>query len=789
MKRRILVAGILVMLILGLTTAATVAFALTIDGASGILLFQIDLPTETPANGGFYSKGFVFSWSSEPSSTLNWTVTPTDGGPALSIMPEGTGKDSKRAWLNLNPSETYAVYGRTYQYTIAAGFPNGDPTSTTISVFFNKAALPDSYSVTAARVLSEDTIDEAVPVNGEMNMARGQRYLFTETVGVNDVFSAYSVSTPDTGASEWDEEFAFDYPDLIINQNNQQIFKARQNGTYDHCFVAQYVGSNVACYMPYTLTISEDIRIRLKTYADQINRYLGMTKAYEDEYGVFSWNYLADEEIENYDQLQSELGGQPEWTVTQLVGDPLPYTWTTEDNGRIIDIRLEAQALADANYPSQHAAIQMTCKWGGKTASSLREITFKYPENGLPDGIQYNNGSNVVNCRVGDMLDVFPEFSPSSWSLPGYSILTFARNSGEFERFATVTTEVQEGYFVGCQLEVTTPGIYECFVGVGADTITAGRWITYRVADQNGNYPAQQPEISGYFSFTEGVDLDQNGTYFVSSGMPLDSDQDGILYSNSNLFTYGVDNWWQIKNEMSGIPTFTVTKKSGNISYDTRVWNDNSHVDVFLTGSTVPAAGSAEFEVTCTLDGQNYAQLVHIDFVPLQSKPTGVETDYADLLIAKVGSHIDLNPSVRFTNNWSIGENNWSTYGGGDFWDHVDWEYCTWSDAGVYPLQLVARADNLSMSMTVTAVVAEADGTMDVSRYTPFGTVATVPSGLKVIDSEAFAGTKLTEVDIPAGVSIAADAFRDSELIAVYTHNDPNTISWAVNNGVVALTE
>ena len=139
--------------------------------------------------------------------------------------------------------------------------------------------------------------------------------------------------------------------------------------------------------------------------------------------------------------------------------------------------------------------------------------------------------------------------------------------------------------------------------------------------------------------------------------------------------------------------------------------------------------------------------------------------------------------------NWSIGENNWSPYGGGDFWDHVDWEYCTWSDAGVYPLQLVARADNLSMSMTVTAVVAEADGTMDVSRYTPFGTVATVPSGLKVIDSEAFAGTKLTEVDIPAGVSIAADAFRDSELIAVYTHNDPNTISWAVNNGVVALTE
>ena len=73
--------------------------------------------------------------------------------------------------------------------------------------------------------------------------------------------------------------------------------------------------------------------------------------------------------------------------------------------------------------------------------------------------------------------------------------------------------------------------------------------------------------------------------------------------------------------------------------------------------------------------------------------------------------------------------------------------------------------------------------------YTPFGMVAAVPGGLKTIESEAFAGTKLTEIDIPAGVSIAADAFRDTGLIAVYTHNDPDTVDWAVSNGVVALTE
>ena len=254
MKRRIVVAILVIGLLLGLFVVAS---ALTIDGYTGTLLCQIDLPTTAPTNGGFYSKGFVFSWSSEPSSTLNWTVTPTDGGPALTITPEGTGKDSKRAWLNLDPTVTYTVDGTAYHYTIAAGFPNGTPTSTTVSIIFNKAALPGGYSITAAKMLTSSSLDAAVPVNGEMNMVRGERYVYTETVGTNDVLSSYSVSTPDTMGSEWDQEFAFDYPNLNLNQSNQQIFKARNNGTYSHCFIAQYTASNVACYMPYTLRISE----------------------------------------------------------------------------------------------------------------------------------------------------------------------------------------------------------------------------------------------------------------------------------------------------------------------------------------------------------------------------------------------------------------------------------------------------------------------------------------------------------------------------------------------------
>ena len=72
--------------------------------------------------------------------------------------------------------------------------------------------------------------------------------------------------------------------------------------------------------------------------------------------------------------------------------------------------------------------------------------------------------------------------------------------------------------------------------------------------------------------------------------------------------------------------------------------------------------------------------------------------------------------------------------------------------------------------------------------YTPFGTVAAVPGGLKKIESEAFAGTKLTEIDIPAGVGIAADAFDGTGLVAIYCH-DQETVDYALQHGFAAVVE
>ena len=203
----------------------------------------------------------------------------------------------------------------------------------------------------------------------------------------------------------------------------------------------------------------------------------------------------------------------------------------------------------------------------------------------------------------------------------------------------------------------------------------------------------------------------------------------------------------------------------------------------------MPKTGSAEFEATCTIDGQTYTQNVKVNFVSLPSRPTGVEIGYSNPMIAKFADRVDYNPDIRFKNNWQLnGQLTYSLYGDGDFWNAVVWDNSTWNQSGIFTMQMVACSGNICMNKTIKVVVAKADGTMENSKYIPFGTVATVPSSLKVIESEAFSGTQLTEIDIPTGVNIAADAFDGTDLVAIYAH-DQATVDYAVNNGYIAVVD
>ena len=729
--------------------------------------------------------------------SVSWTITNNRDGSAskydfdfeVETWNNGRGIRLRPTWASSDETVT-----GDNTYTITASY-NGQTFESTEAIHFVSASYPTGMTMKVNEVdLSTNTLGAAVPLtDGGFTLMEGKDYIFTSNY-VGNVPSSnmpnYMNGGLDGALSEYGRyDNRFWNGNGYIWSDNQQIFAAVTPGQYDFQASLSIGMSNLVSIQHYTIWITDvngNIPVPtlvLENNRQQINRYLGFTHEMEEDTGVFSWNALADARIDEdlYQQMEAIYGEGPSWDVQQTAGATLPVSWAEEQDGRVCDVRLESWDLA--NYQPGTAEITITCTWGDQTATSATQVNILDLPNGAPSGIDYNNGSDVVECQIGDTLVITPSILPTTWGgIPGYTP-AYAGNSGEFEQFCDI---LDEGDW-GRKVEVTTAGIYQCFVGVGIDTVTAGRWITYKVKDENGVVPTPALEINGYFSFTEGIDLNETATFYVASDLPLDSSDDEVLYSRSNLFTYGIDNWWQIKDYMTGEPDIKVRQISGNVKYTSELWNDKSHIDIRLT--EMPKTGSAEFEATCTIDGQTYTQNVKVNFVSLPSRPTGVEIGYSNPMIAKFADRVDYNPDIRFKNNWQLnGQLTYSLYGDGDFWNAVVWDNSTWNQSGIFTMQMVACSGNICMNKTIKVVVAKADGTMENSKYIPFGTVATVPSSLKVIESEAFSGTQLTEIDIPTGVNIAADAFDGTDLVAIYAH-DQATVDYAVNNGYIAVVD
>ena len=311
--------------------------------------------------------------------------------------------------------------------------------------------------------------------------------------------------------------------------------------------------------------------------------------------------------------------------------------------------------------------------------------------------------------------------------------------------------------------------------------------------------PANSIIIGGGFRFTDSWSLNGTPNYYVCPGMltsnwiNYDSNvDDGKPYGFFILLTYRIENFNLIKDQFSTLPEYEVKLKSGNLRWVNAGPADGSYMDVYLL--EIPDPQTAEFELNCTVEGNTYSKTVRINFVELDSVPTGVEIGWPDPMIVKAGMNVDENVPAWFADNWSIErENTSSKYDGpAAMWDAMDWSsgVARWTNSGVFPMQLVAISGSVRMNRTITLYVTEADGTFPASKYISNGQVIKLPDDTTRIESEAFAGAyQVREVDIPESVIfIAEDAFDDTDLFAIYAHNQYVT-DWAVSHGVLALVE
>lgn len=336
----------------------------------------------------------------------------------------------------------------------------------------------------------------------------------------------------------------------------------------------------------------------------------------------------------------------------------------------------------------------------------------------------------------------------------------------------------------------------------------AGRiGLVFRVTDQAGWMYDQDLYSGSTFTVEEPVPVlqsnyrfgafslaDGTGKYYVHPWLSL-VDQfavfnmaDGEPYTLNDLFSCQMVNYYEIKDTFATDPVFDVQVKKGNVSINTDGMQYGPFgLNVFL--SEIPEPGEVEFEVTCQVNGKVYSQTIGMEFVAVDSLPTGAEIGRKTPLVFQVGESSDLSAvPTSFANHWSVGAFHKTEFIAPSSVLGASAEG-KWTVPGVYrEAKLISVDENVRMNKAVDIVVTRADGTIQRMEYTPFGTVAAAPADLTVIESQAFADTKLTEIDIPAGVSIADDAFDGTGLVAIYAH-DQNTVSYAVQHGYVAVVD
>jgi len=301
--------------------------------------------------------------------------------------------------------------------------------------------------------------------------------------------------------------------------------------------------------------------------------------------------------------------------------------------------------------------------------------------------------------------------------------------------------------------------------------------------------------IGGSFPFTEGISLSETAVYYVNSGLPLsrtatiggNGEYEDLPYSCSVLCTYGITNFDQIRKGLDENPVFEAKLLQGNVSWIMEEASDHSSFDICLT--SMPAAGEASFQVSCSIAGMKYTNIVNFRFVELRTLPSGTATDCEEPYIVHVGEALDKPAPIQFANNWSVGnyQDGWWAESI-DSGNAIDRDGSCWKTAGVYRVGLVAASENVRIQKNISVMIVGSDGTIPRKDYVPLGTVTELPNDLQKIEKEALSATNLTEIDIPAGVSIAEDAFSGTGLIAIFAH-DQATVDYAVSHGFIAVID
>ena len=581
-----------------------------------------------------------------------------------------------------------------------------------------------------------------------------------------------------------------EFSDLISQTDTQAQFKMTKAGIYKALVM---MGAD-------TVTIGHEVTFRVKDANGDLPKpilrvedygytedraYIGMPMYYSglgadnevSAYGMMPWFQYS---IDNYDELVNYYGGGPQWNVTQTAGTQLqidcwPDLWDT--NGR--SEYYYSMEIQEAPSAPTVAEWDLTCTWGDQTDTKHVKVEFLKSPNGAPQDTDY---PATVNLQVGDTLVIEPHILPANWTLPGVTPRVHVFDE-QLEAFAT--KDEQNSTSTHLEYTVTEPGYYNATILLSYEgRINAGHETLFKVKDANGTLPPMELDITcnqGSFErdFCIGMDFEAH-TFYT-----------GKVQTDPQITYFYLDNAYLYSRMLQGDPVWKATRKQGtaNVSIE-----DNGVDGMNLDIISLPASPEdAVYLIECDWDGVHWEEeyTVHFKNSPV-GLPTGLEVDFGDHLIVRTGEEIKLRDNVRFKNGWRISGEDYSVPLGGDgnIWDGVNgWDSYYGNQPGIYQANVSAMSANVRWIEDFTLIVTRADGTLPVSARPAPATLIRLPANTQRIEAQAFAGSPIGSIDIPAGVTfIADDAFDGCGLVYAYCHSQ-YAIDYAVSHGLVALVD
>ena len=789
MKKRILTA-VLVTLLLALVCAAAGAAAspAKLEPAWREDTWYTRLPTGFPDEGGAYStEMFAQMWSPEAvrdysDTNLSWNLIHVSGPDNFVLFYEPNSDRFGKDWMDrffcayVKPKSGTLTVG-TSVYRMTADYKGvtyeGDLTIHTVN-----SAVPESATVRAYKTDGTGSyIGAEIPfTNGTLTVKTG------ESCYLSGMFDNYALPVEKQWINSWFDNGA-DRMDRwtgastgTIDRSNTEYFTATNPGIYHVGTTISQEYSNLEVYVPFTLAVADANGIvpmpemkNFDVFPNERNIYLGLEHYGNglgaDLIGVWGETGWIGGTFSGYEELQQVYGGEPQWTI-QRNGQTI-YTgggYADGDWGV-----LEYQILEPENQAGD-VVYTVSCEWGDQKKTET--VVFHYISlQTVPTGHSY---PETVSLSVGDQLIIDPTVEPAGAVIPGYDYRVYLFNE-QMEEFATLvqnaSTSKKKVY------RIDNAGVFNATILLQADTVSIGKETIFRIADANGDVPTPEIRMNSWNG------MERN--FWRVPGVTPGGSEYGKLQSDDFVDQIYIENTSACRHELGGDPVWSVS----DTTYFGLRKADGDGAELYL--KKMPAsARDLTVNITCAWGGQTAAVPYTVHFL---NAPDGLP----QAVFMKPNTYIRvMRTGTPF--NYNFGFRNFSQIEGTgcyqDLSDSLRSAVGGWDEVcgapGIYEGYVETGFDNVFWREKYTLVITEADGTMNVNDYQNFGTVQKLPDSLTVIGREAFAGTKMTEVDIPAGVVTIEDyAFDGSGLVGIYTHNNPAAVQYATSNGYVAIVE